>query len=141
MYRTALLVAGFLLSLLGMLVSSANAEEKTCGAVLPLSGPMAAVGVSIMNSIILADRQLDHAGRIQFVFEDDQFAPKNTVSAVTKLIQTTQIIDSADLNSQLHSLTNFEGVLGVYGVQGSSFMVPAGLREVTALGFEPIEKG
>ena len=56
------------------------------GVVCPLTGSLAAVGISLKNSMLMADRELDAGQRVEFIFEDDGFDPKRTVSAVNKLL-------------------------------------------------------
>jgi branched-chain amino acid transport system substrate-binding protein len=61
------------------------------GAVVPLSAGPVSVGTSIMNGIILADEIHDLNKCVEFIFEDDQFAPKNTVLAVRKLVERDHV--------------------------------------------------
>lgn len=61
------------------------------GAVLPLTGIAAAHGENERDGINLAVKEINMTGgirgkQLQVVFEDDQTDPKNTVSAITKLI-------------------------------------------------------
>ncbi|MCB0318689.1 MAG: ABC transporter substrate-binding protein [Bdellovibrionales bacterium] len=70
------------------LPSRLYAEEiisKKIGVIIPLSGPLAKVGEAVKNSIILADEKFDTKSSIEFIFEDDSFIPKNTISAFSKL--------------------------------------------------------
>jgi len=57
------------------------------GAILPLSGELAAIGAGVKNGIELALTKLPPAVRsqIQVIFEDDAFLPKNTLTAFQKL--------------------------------------------------------
>ncbi len=77
----------------GMMASPILAEAipLKCGVVLPLTGPMSSLGASIMNSMILAHEDAHGADSVDFIFEDDQFTPRNTVALVTKLINIDQV--------------------------------------------------
>lgn len=69
------------------LAGNAFAQEvRKIGVVLPLSGGAASSGETIRNSIQLAIKQFGLDSRLQFIFEDDAMQPKNTVTAVNKLI-------------------------------------------------------
>ena len=70
----------------------ATADTKLkVGVVAPLSGPAASAGEAIRNSITLASKNLDPTKKVNFIFEDDQMLPKNTVTAVNKLISSDQV--------------------------------------------------
>ena len=71
--------------------NSANSEEFSIGVVIPLTGGNSSSGESIRNSIQLADQLYDKENRVSFRFEDNQFMPGKTVSAVKKLINYDKI--------------------------------------------------
>ena len=72
-----------------------KAEQKgppiKIGVMLPLSGPVAETGTSVMQSIQLADLHFDSDNRVEFIFEDDQMSAKMAVGAVEKLINQQQV--------------------------------------------------
>ncbi len=78
-------------------VSLRNVYADTCkkqlkiGVVLSLSAGPVASGDAIRKSIELADINIDTSNCVQFIFEDDRFQPKNTVTAVNKLIHTDKV--------------------------------------------------
>ena len=61
-------------------------KKLKVGVSLPLSGGMVASGEAVKNSILLAKTKYDKAQCVEFLFEDDQFQAKNTVTAVQKLL-------------------------------------------------------
>lgn len=61
------------------------------GVSLPLSAGAVASGEAVRNSVILADEKYDRADCVQFLFEDDQLLPKNTVLAVNKFISVDKV--------------------------------------------------
>ena len=65
---------------------SLDTAEKKVGVILPLSGPLAIVGEAIRNAIELT-REQGGFDKVVFKFEDDQFNPRNSVSAVKKFIE------------------------------------------------------
>lgn len=82
----------FIFSFASCALSNGNASpQMIVGVVAPLSGAFSSVGESIKNSVILASQKYDSDGRVKFLFEDDQMAPKNTVNAVTKLIEVDKV--------------------------------------------------
>ena len=94
-------VAGLLLAGLFALVSgSAIAQAKApyvIGAVLSLSGPVAANGVPTREGILLAVEQINAAGGIdghpvQVLFEDDQSKPDQAVILANKLITQDRVL-------------------------------------------------
>ncbi|MCB9030408.1 MAG: ABC transporter substrate-binding protein [Deltaproteobacteria bacterium] len=81
-----------LLALLSICATLIYAEEPTkIGAILPLSGPLASVGEAVKNGMIFADEAFDHDNKVQFVFEDDAYLPKNTVTAFRKLVDKDHV--------------------------------------------------
>lgn len=73
----------FLIPALGFAESKED-TKFTCGVIVPLSGPGAEWGILIRNSMEMAREDLK-ATDLTFVYEDDQYTPKNTVSAFQKL--------------------------------------------------------
>jgi len=71
--------------LLGWADNLTTPKRRTVGVILPLTGPLAVLGVPLKNAVILADETLDSSDRVRFIFEDDGFDPKKTVSAFRKL--------------------------------------------------------
>ena len=63
------------------------------GVILPLSGPVSALGEAAKDSINLALSTLSPADKknIEIVYGDDQFDPKQTVSVAQKLIDTDSV--------------------------------------------------
>ena len=66
-------------------------KKLKVGVSLSLSGGMAASGEAVKKSILLAKNKYDTAECVEFVFEDDQFQAKNTVTAVQKLINIDHV--------------------------------------------------
>ncbi len=85
----------YLLFVISLLATPSEANDKAreykIGVILPLSGPIADVGKSIHNSILLSKKLFDPQNIITLIFEDDQFKAKNSVSAVWKLINVDHI--------------------------------------------------
>jgi branched-chain amino acid transport system substrate-binding protein len=74
--------------------ASAFAEPYTIrvGAVLPFSGELAYVGQDIQEGITLALEEQSPSGpRIEFIWEDGKFQPKESVTAAQKLIATQNV--------------------------------------------------
>ena len=61
------------------------------GVIAALSGPSSVFGLTAKNAIELADEINDRDDKVHFIFEDDQFSNKNTVSAVHKLIDKDHV--------------------------------------------------
>ncbi len=75
------------LVILFLLVSSAHADEPfTVGVIAPLTGGLAASGIAVKNSILLADEKYDTEDKVRFEFNDDGFDPKNSVTIAKKYI-------------------------------------------------------
>jgi ABC-type branched-subunit amino acid transport system substrate-binding protein len=68
----------------------APAAPLKIGVVGPLSGRIAIVGQTFKNTMLLAKKD-NPAAQAQLIFEDDQFNPKLTVSAVQKLLNADKI--------------------------------------------------
>lgn len=69
------------LSLAATIAPMAIAEVPRVGIVLPLTGRLANVGRDMQDAILLREES-----GVAFQFEDDGFEPRNTVSAVQKLL-------------------------------------------------------
>lgn len=72
-------------------IEAQESRSFKLGAVLATTGPMSIQGVPMRNAMLLAKEQLDKNNRIQILFEDDGFVPKNTVSAVNKLLTSERV--------------------------------------------------
>ena len=89
-------LAASLLCFFALLLPDANAgESKTlpserCGVILPLTGKVADWGRWAREGIELATEDFKSSG-VQFLFEDDQYTPAKTVSALRKLIDVDKI--------------------------------------------------
>jgi ABC-type branched-subunit amino acid transport system substrate-binding protein len=59
---------------------------------LPKGGALTEYGKAVKNGMILAQETKPEVFKqIRFIFEDDQYLPKNTLSAVNKLIDIDHI--------------------------------------------------
>ncbi|MBP9839123.1 MAG: ABC transporter substrate-binding protein, partial [Proteobacteria bacterium] len=75
-------------------LAQAELPKKTnfkCGVVSGITGPLSVVGTAIKNGVVLGVKEHDHNQRVKLIIEDDQFLPKNTVSAVNKLINSDNV--------------------------------------------------
>lgn len=62
------------------------------GVTLPLTGPVAMLGESVKNALILAKDQIkDTKYNYELVFEDDAFNPKNAATTASKLINVDKV--------------------------------------------------
>lgn len=70
-------------------------EPIKVGIILPLSGDLASLGQGVKNGAMLSYEDLTKSQKekIELLFEDDQFNPKNTVTAFNKLVD----IDKANV--------------------------------------------
>lgn len=71
-------------------------ETIKLGAVLPLSGDVAAMGQSCKNAILLAEKEINDKGgingkKVQFFFEDDENKPTSSANAISKLISENKV--------------------------------------------------
>ena len=74
------------------LCSSCLAQEaypRKIGVVAALTGSFAPSGTTVKNSVELA--QSESLKEVKFIFEDDSFEPKNSISAVRKLIEVDHV--------------------------------------------------
>ena len=82
----------FLLAIACAHLDSSQAEngtkQVTVGVIVAQTGPLAVVGTTIKNGLILSQRQNYPQNRLRLVIEDDGFQPKNTVAAFQKLMLT-----------------------------------------------------
>jgi len=83
MLRFSLVLAWFVISANAAL---AGAPCRRIGVTLPLTMNLVAAGENFRNGILLAQEQFDPQREFEFIFEDDQFAPANTIAAVRHLI-------------------------------------------------------
>lgn len=83
--------AGLLLALFFSSTTAQATPPVKIGVVLPLTGGAASNGMTIRNSIFMADERYNKDARVEFLFEDDQLLPKNTVSAVRKLLDVDRV--------------------------------------------------
>ena len=85
---SAILLLGFI-SPFGLAAQTTISPSCTlrAGAILPLTGRAASVGVAIRNGMALAYEELpdDVRGRLQIFFEDDHNEPQKTVAAARKM--------------------------------------------------------
>ncbi len=65
---------------------SAAGPCRRIGVTLPLTSSLVAAGENFRKGILLASEHLDPRGEVEFIFEDDQFRPVNTITAVRRLI-------------------------------------------------------
>jgi branched-chain amino acid transport system substrate-binding protein len=82
-----------LAALLTLFSSPAFAADRSddvvnVGAILPLSGEAASWGQAVQNGMTLALESLDPAARakLKIVYEDDSLSPRNSLSALNKLL-------------------------------------------------------
>jgi branched-chain amino acid transport system substrate-binding protein len=74
-----------------IIVRVAQAEPVRVGVIVPLSGSAAASGETIRRSIELAAEKFNRDSAVQFIFEDDQLQPKNTVTAAQRLLDEQKV--------------------------------------------------
>jgi len=73
------------------LAQAEDGELFKVGAVLALTGPVSIAGIPMKNAMVMAKEDFDKADRIKLYFEDDGFLPRNTVSAVQKLMHQDKV--------------------------------------------------
>ncbi len=73
------------------LLLAERGEPYRIGAVLALTGPISIVGMPMKNAMVLAEERYDTDNKIELLFEDDGFLPRNTVSAAKKLIEQDKV--------------------------------------------------
>lgn len=89
--RLALYFSTFAFLLLPSLSIAQEPPTIKIGVIAPLSGHLSAIGTTVKNSVILASQQLDPEKRVEFIFEDDNFLPKNSVTAAQRLISQENV--------------------------------------------------
>ena len=70
--------------------SSGQPYNWTCGVVIPLTGAVAEWGSVMRNAVELARADFGY-DKVRFLYEDDQFLPKNTVAVVQKLLTVDKV--------------------------------------------------
>jgi branched-chain amino acid transport system substrate-binding protein len=81
-----------LASLFGFTGALAQSPEPIrVGVSVPLTGNLAHIGITVKNSILLASKENDPSHRIEFLFEDDSYLPRNTVTAVNKFLNVDKV--------------------------------------------------
>jgi ABC-type branched-chain amino acid transport systems, periplasmic component len=75
----------------GCQTKKADSNEIQIGAVLPISGDIAALGQSSKNSLLLLEEQVNSKGgvlgkKVKFLIEDDENKPANSANVAQKLI-------------------------------------------------------
>ncbi len=83
--------ACLVLLLLCLKDATALESKSRVGVSIALSGPLGIIGTTMKNAIILAQDDFDSDKSVLFIFEDDAFQPKNTVSIVNKFISTDRV--------------------------------------------------
>ncbi|MBN8548504.1 MAG: ABC transporter substrate-binding protein [Deltaproteobacteria bacterium] len=76
--------------LCGTAIAESSKHVKV-GVSIALTGPLSVVGETLKNAILLAQQKYDPQQRVQFIFEDDVFLPKNTVGIVNKFISEDKV--------------------------------------------------
>lgn len=69
----------------------AAAAPIKVGVIAPLSGRVALVGQALRNSIVLETEESQDKQALEFIFEDDEYLPKNSLSAAKKLIEVDKV--------------------------------------------------
>lgn len=83
-----------ILVLLPFLCRHVQAEESRSikvGVSLALSGPLSSAGTAIKDGMLLANATTAVKDRVEFIFEDDGFVAKNTVSIIKKFIEVDKV--------------------------------------------------
>jgi branched-chain amino acid transport system substrate-binding protein len=83
------------LPLLGVPVHAEDAGDILVGATVPMTGPLSLTGLQYLNSLRMAEEDVNKAGgvkgrNIKFVFEDTQASNSTAVNAYVKLAQETK---------------------------------------------------
>jgi ABC-type branched-subunit amino acid transport system substrate-binding protein len=87
---TVILPTLFLIVLVFSTPAEGQSNNFRSGIILPLSGPLAAMGEAFRNGVELAKRD-GRAEGIEFIFEDSRYDGKTTVSALHKLRDSNQV--------------------------------------------------
>ena len=83
-----------LLSLLLLVPTFVQAERPLkIGVIIPMSGPVAALGEPIRNAIDLARSEQEEgaSARLEFIFEDSRYDSKPAIAAFNKLVGTDKV--------------------------------------------------
>lgn len=73
-------------------LSAENAPTNhRIGVILPLSGSMAYIGEDLQHAAQMADEKFDPEFKVDLIFEDNMFVPRNSVSAAQKLINNDHV--------------------------------------------------
>jgi branched-chain amino acid transport system substrate-binding protein len=75
----------------GLFAEEYGVQRINIGIVVPLSGDQSLVGEALRNSFILANEKINSGKNFNLIFEDDEWKPLKTVTAVNKLISFDQI--------------------------------------------------
>lgn len=94
--------------------SFAEPNSRLIGVSVALSGPLAPVGKTLRNALELADSKYDLKDQVSFIFEDDGFQPKNTVTIVNKFLDRDKvdavIVFGASTSLSVAPLTEKQGI-------------------------------
>lgn len=70
----------------------ANADPFIVGVSIPLTGDVASAGTAVSNGIVLAGERLpDVTRRVQFVFEDNRYEARQSITAFRSLVDTHHV--------------------------------------------------
>jgi branched-chain amino acid transport system substrate-binding protein len=69
----------------------AEAKKFKVGLVLPLTGNLSIQGIPMERAATIAQKKFDIKNELELIVEDDSFLPRNTVSAVKKLVEKDQV--------------------------------------------------
>jgi len=91
-----ILVAALLAIMLIVTQAKKKPEEIKIGAILPLTGKMAAFGEAQKWALLLAEEKVNEIGgikgrKLKFIFEDSKADPKEAVAAINKFINIEKI--------------------------------------------------
>ncbi len=95
--RALLLTIAIILIVAPQICFGAKSLVVKVGVVLPLSGPQAAFGEMMKNSMLIALKEVKKTGTIngktlELIFEDDQSRTETAVSAVDKLVRQDRVV-------------------------------------------------
>ena len=97
-FKIGLLVFGLVAIIVALIIVQPTkskdfslASPYKIGIILPLSGELSSLGETTKNGALLAYNNLDNKNDLRLIFEDDQFDPKNTISAFNKLTEIERV--------------------------------------------------
>lgn len=95
MFKRSIVLAIVLLAIVGAV--SLGAEEIKIGLVTPVTGDTATFGISVRNSVLLWEREVNARGgilgrNVKIYVEDDKNVPSEAANAVLKLINQTKVL-------------------------------------------------